>query len=161
VAPQVDQALSWQAVESDLGLFIVGGDLEVVRRVILPHELLAPPASTTTSAVVDEAAEQLAQFLDGTRQVFNVPLSSHGTAFQEAIWGLLSEIPYGSTETYGWIADGIGRPGGARAAGQALGRNPLPLLRPCHRVVAAGGLGGYGGGEALKRSLLAREGTLF
>ncbi len=161
MAPKVDRAVSWQAVESDLGLFFVGGDHDVISRVILPHELVAPPTSTTTSAVVDEAAEQLAQFLDGTRQVFTVPLASHGTAFQEAVWSQLAAIPFGSTETYGWIADGVGRPGGARAAGQALGRNPLPLFRPCHRVVASGGLGGYGGGEALKRSLLAREGTFL
>jgi len=161
VAPKVDQAVSWLAVESDLGLFFVGGDLDVVRRVILPHELIAPPRSSVSSGVVTEAAEQLAAFLDGTRQTFSVPLSSHGTPFQEAVWGLLAEIPYGSTETYGWVADGVGRPGGARAAGQALGRNPLPLLRPCHRVVASAGLGGYGGGDELKRSLLAREGIVL
>jgi methylated-DNA-[protein]-cysteine S-methyltransferase len=158
VGRQLEQSLSWQIVESDLGLFALGGDATTVRRVILPHELPALPFSSTSTAVVDEAARQLASFLAGERQGFSVPLASNGTPFQEAVWALVTEIPFGTTETYGWVADGVGRPGGARAAGQALGRNPLPLLRPCHRVIAAEGLGGYGGGSQLKRSLLALEG---
>lgn len=87
---------------------------------------------------------------------------STGTAFQRRVWEALRSIPAGETRTYGEVAAAAGAPGGARAAGQAVGANPLPLLVPCHRVVpAAGGVGGYsaGPGPSLKRDLLAREGV--
>lgn len=89
---------------------------------------------------------------------FTFAIVPHGTAFDHAVWREVATIPYGSTATYGEIARRIGRPGAARAVGHANGRNPIPLVIPCHRVVAAGGkLGGYGGGLPLKRQLLALE----
>lgn len=83
-----------------------------------------------------------------------------GTRFQRAVWQKLAEIPAGATWGYRDLAAHLGRPGAARAVGQALSRNPLPLLLPCHRVVAAGGLGGFSCGLAWKRYLLGLEGVV-
>jgi methylated-DNA-[protein]-cysteine S-methyltransferase len=87
------------------------------------------------------------------------PLSLQGTTFQKAVWRALAALPPGTTTTYGKIARAIRRPGASRAVGQAVGANPLPILIPCHRVLAAGGkLGGYSAGLQRKRWLLAHEG---
>ncbi|MDH5527272.1 MAG: methylated-DNA--[protein]-cysteine S-methyltransferase [Nitrospirota bacterium] len=87
-----------------------------------------------------------------------VPLDIDGTPFQMAVWCAAAQIPRGQTRTYAQVAEAVGSPGAARAVGQALGANPVPLLVPCHRVVAAGGgLGGFTGGLDLKRRLLALE----
>lgn len=89
-----------------------------------------------------------------------VPLDPGGTPFQRAVWAAARAIPPGATRTYAEVAAAVGRPGAARAVGQALGANPVPLLVPCHRVVAAdGGLGGFTGGALLKARLLALEGV--
>ncbi len=83
-----------------------------------------------------------------------------GTPFQRRVWRTLMEIPRGETRSYGWVAERIGRRGAARAVGQAVGANPLAIVVPCHRVVGSdGGLGGYGGGRALKEKLLRLEGA--
>lgn len=84
---------------------------------------------------------------------------AQGTPFQRQVWRALLEIPCGETRTYGQVAEQIGRPWAARAVGQAVGANPLPIVVPCHRVVGSGGLGGFGGGLALKKRLLALEGA--
>lgn len=85
-----------------------------------------------------------------------------GTEFQRAVWQEVLRIPHGATLTYGDVAERVGRPGAARAVGQAVGSNPIPLLIPCHRVVASnGGLGGFGGGLPLKTTLLRQEGVAF
>jgi methylated-DNA-[protein]-cysteine S-methyltransferase len=89
------------------------------------------------------------------------PLAARGTAFQKAVWSQVARIRPGTTTTYGEIARRLHRPGGSRAVGQAVGANPLPILIPCHRVLAAGGkLGGYSSGLRRKRWLLAHEGLL-
>ncbi len=82
---------------------------------------------------------------------------TQGTPFQQAVWRALLNIPCGETRTYKQIAEQIGRPRAMRAVGQAVGANPLPIVVPCHRVVAAGGLGGFGGGLAMKKRLLQLE----
>jgi methylated-DNA-[protein]-cysteine S-methyltransferase len=81
-----------------------------------------------------------------------------GTDFEKRVWLTLQEIPYGETRTYKWVAEKVGRPNASRAVGQALGRNPLPIILPCHRVIESGGsLGGYSGGVNIKRRLLDME----
>ncbi len=110
--------------------------------------------------VLKSTATQLREYFGGARTEFDVPLELEGTEFQRQVWNELSRIPYGETITYGELARRVGRSGGARAVGQANGRNPVPIIVPCHRVVASDGLGGYGGGLDVKRALLAREGAL-
>ncbi len=106
------------------------------------------------------AAQELEQYLAGRRTAFTVPVRPHGTAFDHRVWDVVARIPYGETVTYGEVASAIGNPKAARAVGSANGRNPIPIIVPCHRVVAAGGrLGGYGGGLPLKRRLLDLETT--
>lgn len=110
------------------------------------------------SPVLQGAAEQVAEYFRGERQVFALPLHWHGTAFQNRVWQALTAIPYAAVESYGEVAERIGAFGASRAVGGANGRNWLPLFVPCHRVIAAGGkLGGYTGGLGLKRRLLAHE----
>lgn len=106
------------------------------------------------------AREQVLEYLAGTRRSFDLDLDlSCGTAFQRSVWRVLETIPFGGTRSYGWVARRAGMPGAARAVGQANAANPLPIVIPCHRVIAAGGaLGGYSGGLTLKRRLLALEG---
>ena len=107
-----------------------------------------------------EIAFTLEDFLAGRRPTLPaLPLRlTGGTPFQRRVWLLLPTIPPGTTMTYGEVASRLGLPRGGRAVGQALGRNPLPVVLPCHRVVARGGPGGFGAGLAWKRFLLAREG---
>lgn len=109
-------------------------------------------------AVVEEAAEQLEAYFAGERGDFALPLAPSGTAFQQAVWARLREIPYGETVTYGAIAAALDRPGASRAVGLAVGRNPVSIVVPCHRVIGAdGSLTGYGGGVERKQRLLALE----
>lgn len=101
---------------------------------------------------------ELHEYFDGTRTAFTFATRIHGTPFQEAVWTELRRIPYGETRTYGEIARALHKPHAFRAVGAANHANPLPIVIPCHRVVqSGGGLGGYGGGLALKRRLLNLE----
>ena len=105
-----------------------------------------------------QVSRELEQYLAGERQEFTFPIRSAGSEFSQRVWRAVQAIPYGETITYGELARRIGNPKAFRAVGTANGRNPLPLVIPCHRVVAAGGrLGGYGGGLRLKRRLLDLE----
>jgi methylated-DNA-[protein]-cysteine S-methyltransferase len=107
---------------------------------------------------LDEAVAELRAYFDGRLREFKVGRDLRGTDFQIRVWRMLAEIPHGATWTYGQLAQRVGRPGASRAVGAANGANPLPLVLPCHRVVASGGkLGGFGGGLDAKRRLLAFE----
>jgi O-6-methylguanine DNA methyltransferase len=109
---------------------------------------------------VKALARALGRYLSGDGWDFTVPLDlSRGTDFDRAVWGALRRIPPGETRTYGDVARALGRPRAARAVGNACGRNPVPVVVPCHRVVASGGIGGFGLGLGLKRRLLALEGV--
>lgn len=104
------------------------------------------------------AIAQVCEFLEGKRRDFSIHLDVRGTEFQRAVWAALEAIPYGETRSYGEVAREIGRPSAVRAVGAANGANPLPLIIPCHRVIASDGkLQGFGGGLALKQRLLAME----
>lgn len=110
------------------------------------------------TALLREAAAQLAAYFAGERRCFSLPLAPVGTAFQQAVWKEMARIPYGETRSYGELAAALGRPGAARAVGMACHRNPLAIFLPCHRVVGAGGaLTGYAGGLQAKAFLLALE----
>jgi methylated-DNA-[protein]-cysteine S-methyltransferase len=106
------------------------------------------------------AATQLREYFAHERREFDLPLAPRGTAFQQRVWHALRAIPYGAVRNYGDVARAIGQPLAVRAVGQANGRNPLPIVIPCHRVIASdGSIGGYSGGLGLKHALLALEGV--
>ncbi len=109
-----------------------------------------------------ELVERLKSYLAGKRVDFHDELDlSTATPFQRRVWQLVRLIPYGETRSYGWLAEQLGKTGAGRAVGQALAKNPLPIVIPCHRVVAKDGrLGGYSGGIEMKRYLLEREAAL-
>ena len=106
------------------------------------------------------AADQLREYFAGARRMFDVPLDLQGTDFQRKAWAALCTIPFGETRTYTQEANIIGRPKAVRAAGSANGRNPVPIIVPCHRVVASNGLGGYSSGIERKVLLLEHESRL-
>ncbi len=156
--------------ETDWGPFAIGATAKGAARVILPNPKgEAQRGSLSHRAAHDAPADarghaalaerEIRAYLAGRLRTFTVPLDlADLTAFQRAVLEGQCRVPYGRTGTYGDLAARIGRPKAARAVGGALGRNPVPLLVPCHRTVAAGGgLGGFGGGLALKRRLLALE----
>ncbi len=105
--------------------------------------------------------EQLLEYFAGTRRDFDLPLAPQGTAFQMQVWRMLATIPFGDTWSYRDLAHAIGKPEAMRAVGAANGRNPLPIVLPCHRVIGAdGSLTGFGGGLPIKEALLRLEGAL-
>lgn len=107
----------------------------------------------------DTAARQLNEYFAGVRRTFAVPFDLRGTSgFMKKVYKVTQKIPFGEVRSYGWIADRMHEPYSARAVGGAMGLNPIPIIIPCHRVVASdGALGGYGGGLSLKKWLLAHE----
>jgi methylated-DNA-[protein]-cysteine S-methyltransferase len=112
------------------------------------------------AAALREAREQLLAYFAGERRTFDLPLNPKGTVFQLKVWNALARIPFGETRSYAQIASGIESPKAVRAVGAANGRNPLPIVLPCHRVIGANGsLTGFGGGLPLKRFLLDHEGV--
>jgi methylated-DNA-[protein]-cysteine S-methyltransferase len=118
----------------------------------------APPEWEPARAPFDEAIRQLSAYFRGALRRFDLPLAPEGTAFQQAVWTALGEIPFGETVSYGALARQIGRPRAVRAVGAANGRNPIPIVIPCHRVIGSDGrLTGYGGGLPVKAALLALE----
>jgi len=121
-------------------------------------ETMAPYKNQATAALIDQTSEELVAYVAGGLQRFTVPIAPAGSAFQQLVWGAVSEVPYGRTTTYGAVAAALGKPRAARAVGHANGANPLPIIVPCHRLVGHdGSLTGYGGGLTLKRWLLDHE----
>jgi len=106
------------------------------------------------------AAEQLWDYLAGSRQLFDLPLDPQGTKFQKSVWNALLNIPYGEIRSYKQVAQAIGNPKACRAVGMANNKNPILIVIPCHRVIGSdGSLMGYGGGLELKEKLLKLEGA--
>ena len=120
---------------------------------------MAPKPDWKQSAAPFRVVErQLREYFEGKRTEFDLLLHPKGTPFQKAVWKALMKIPYGETRSYGDVAKAVGRPTAVRAVGLANGRNPLPIVVPCHRVIGASGkLVGYGGGLPVKQALLDRE----
>ncbi|HZH44697.1 MAG TPA: methylated-DNA--[protein]-cysteine S-methyltransferase [Lysobacter sp.] len=111
--------------------------------------------------VLSRTEAQLGEYFAGTRRAFDLPLAPQGTAFQRTVWYMLARIDYGRTWSYAQLAAALGRPSATRAVGAANGRNPLPIVLPCHRVVGTdGSLTGFGGGLPTKRFLLELEGAV-
>ena len=122
----------------------------------------AGPADPAAVRIAEQAEREIREYLAGRRRTFSVPVDLAALPpFHRTVSEALRKVAYGETVTYGGLARRLGRPKAARAVGQAMARNPVPLLVPCHRVLAASGrLGGFGGGPDLKRRLLDLEGAL-
>ncbi|RDI98220.1 methylated-DNA--[protein]-cysteine S-methyltransferase [Dyella solisilvae] len=138
-------------VADEMGLREIWFERGSHRKAAQPHWLRAPESLAA-------ARRQLEEYFAGTRQQFDLALHPQGTPFQLAVWWELARIPYGGTISYGELARRIGQPLAMRAVGAANGRNPLPIVLPCHRVIGAdGSLTGFGGGLPTKRYLLSLE----
>lgn len=149
-------------MKSPLGLLRLVGDGTALFSVTMTEQRHAAPAEAgwqTDDSAFEQARRQLGDYFAGRRRTFDLALAPSGTAFQKRVWSALTDIPFGRTENYGELARRIGSPKAARAVGLANGRNPLPIIVPCHRVIGAdGSLTGYGGGIERKRWLLQHEG---
>jgi len=155
----------YAVIDSVLGqLTLVAHDASLVG-LYFPHHW-HPPAQDALGEQVDVSSDglltvvtmQLTEYLAGSRERFDVPIATQGDHFQEQVWALLMGIPYGGTTTYGALARRLGDASLARAVGGAVGRNPLSVLVPCHRVIGTNGkLTGYAGGIHRKRLLLDLE----
>lgn len=147
-------------IDSPIGLLTLVASDDGLRKV-----LWADQADDAGDAEFDDAhpvlaaaAEQLTEYFAGDRHAFDLPLDLIGTDFQKAAWMALAEVPYGETTSYGEQAERIGRKGAFRAVGAANGKNPVPIVLPCHRIVGANGaLTGFAGGLDMKQQLLALE----
>lgn len=151
-------------IESPLGELTVVREGEQIAGLYFEHHWYRPPQSSFGPRVddgFDAIAAQLADYFAGQRHGFELPTLLAGTCEQVAIWRLLSRIPYGRTTTYGTLARELDLPIPARDVGKLIGRNPLCILVPCHRVIGStGDLTGYAGGLTRKRALLELEGSV-
>ena len=155
---------AWTTLPSPVGELTVVATDRGLRAVLWPDDEpsrvpldLAERPDPSKGCLAD-AVRQLEAYFAGRLQEFDLPLDLVGTSFQVAVWRALGDIPYGETVTYGGLAASIGQPGKARAVGTAVGRNPVSVVLPCHRVVgASGALTGFAGGLDAKRLLLDLE----
>ena len=161
-------ALFFEHVDTPIGTLTLAADADGLRHIEFPdnrhpvdREDWIPGASGAAADVLRITREQLREYFEGTRHAFDLPLRPQGTAFQMDVWRMLATIPWGATWSYRDLARAIGKPEAVRAVGGANGRNPLPIVLPCHRVIGAdGSLTGFGGGLPTKRFLLRLEGAL-
>jgi methylated-DNA-[protein]-cysteine S-methyltransferase len=145
-------------VDTPIGPLWLARDEDGLCEVAFLTHLDQPRETIPRDPLLAEAARQLRAYFAGALRRFDLPLSPRGTAFQRRVWDAVAAIPYGETATYSELAASIGSPRACRAVGAANGRNPLPVIVPCHRVLgSAGQLTGYGGGLELKRALLDLE----
>ncbi len=142
-------------------LLLEGSDREYVEAISFTHnkEVQLPPGAVETGDGFPEARRQLDEYFLGKRQNFDFPVRLHVKGFRRQVLERLKQVPYGETISYKALGTSIGKPQAARAVGGAVGSNPLSIVIPCHRVLtSAGGIGGFGGGLAAKRTLLRIEG---
>lgn len=158
MAGQLIGDISWARLDTPIGTLSIGATSSAVVAVDFGGvdrdvEFVERPVG-----VLAVALTQLREYFDGSRTEFDVPVDPSGTTFQRDVWGELSRINYGETISYGEQARRVGRPTAARAVGAANGRNPVPVIVPCHRVVGAdGSLTGFAGGVGIKTWLLEHE----
>lgn len=137
-------------------VFVSDRELEDVRRE--QSLVCGAPVVDQRHPLLVRAAHELRGYFDGRRQAFTLPLDAHGTPFQRHVWDVIGRVPYGATLTFQQLAERIGRPRAVRSVANACARNPLPIIVPCHRIVAHdNALAGYVGGIAVKRRLLVLE----
>lgn len=152
-------------VQTALGELTLVADGDELIGIYFPGHWHLPKASTfgvhvnaTEDELFSQTKAQIDEYLNGERQSFDVPVRTDGNQFSEQVWAMLKEIPYGSTTTYGALAERLGNRHLAQRVGQAVGWNPISIVIPCHRVVGAdGSLTGYAGGLERKQRLLELE----
>lgn len=150
--------LRWTVHESPLGPLILRGGPSGLTALHFPRHGGPLDEADHTPAAFAEATRQLDEYFAGRRTRFELALDLGGSPFQRAVWERLLATPYGTTVSYSQLADALGRRGRARAVGAAVGRTPVPIIVPCHRVLGAdGSLTGYGGGLQRKQALLHLE----
>jgi len=154
--------VNYAYLDTPIGTLLIAGDADAVLQITFPSRGKAAKAEAgwveSQRGPVGEAIRQLREYFAGKRTGFDLPLAPRGTEFQRSVWRQLQEIPYGETISYGELARRVGNPKASRAVGSANGANPLPIVIPCHRVIAGNGtLGGFGGGLPMKQTLLALE----
>lgn len=155
--------IRYTVTASPLGDIAIAASEQGLCRLALPSQLALRPFASDwqrDDSIAGDAKQQLQEYFAGQRQQFALCLDLQGTDFQQQVWQTLQTVPYGAYWSYGQLAAAVGRPKAVRAVGAANGRNPLPIIVPCHRVVGANGkLTGYFGGADIKAQLLALEGT--
>jgi len=153
--------LLYTTIDSPIGKLLLLGDgraLHALHMLDAPRPRQIDPSWERSDEPFDEVKRQLREYFAADRTEFDLPLELRGNDFQLEVWHALTEIPYGTTTSYGEIARRIGRPDAPRAVGLANGQNPIAVIVPCHRVIGASGkLVGYGGGLERKRLLLELE----
>lgn len=151
-------AVSLTHVKSPVGIWTIEGCAAGICEIHMPGRKI-PARKGEGELHAQKAKQQLEEYFAGNRKRFSVKRCAVDTTdFRKSTWSAIDNIPYGQTKTYGEVAAQIGHPLAFRAVGTANGNNPWPIITPCHRVVASNGLGGYGGGLAVKRFLLELEG---
>lgn len=153
--------MRYRYVNSPLGDILVAGDDSGLRVIGFPEgkgRIEPAPDWERDDTAFEEARRQLGEYFAGERRTFDLEIAPNGTPFQLSVLEALQRIPYGETRSYADIAETVGKPKAVRAVGAANGRNPLPIVIPCHRVVGSNGsLTGFGGGLEAKRYLLELE----
>lgn len=160
---QLRSALHYQLLDTPIGTLRLVSDGTHLISIQFPgrHSTQCDDI-TPVDPVLQACAAQLTEYFSGTRTHFDLPLKAGGTDFQEEVWSALRQIPYGELRSYRDIATVIGRPKAVRAVGAANGRNPIPIVVPCHRVIGSdGSLTGFAGGLPMKTRLLTLEGALL
>ena len=160
--PNIDEPLTRISFDTALGLVTITASAKGLIAINLPRRSV-PKSPEPLPAGFTRLVESFRAYFDGRKVDFPVKLDLRAaTPFQVKVWQAARLIPYGETRSYRWIAEQIGQPEAVRAVGQALGKNPLPIIIPCHRVLASdGALGGYSGGLEIKRTLLNLEKGIF
>jgi len=165
-----ETAIFYDHMSSPIGRLLLAADAIGLRRIGFERERRPLPIGDDwlhAPQRLEFTRVQLQEYFAGARQQFELPLHPIGTAFQQSVWTALTQIPYGATISYADLATNIRKPSAVRAVGAANGRNPLPIVVPCHRVIGRdGSLTGFGGGLPVKAKLLAleaqhRDGDLF
>ena len=152
----------YEQLETRMGKIIIAADDQALRFVLLPDHgrpaRAEPGWQRRSTPLILRARRQLAAYFAGKLYEFDLPLELNGTPFQRTVWRELARVPFGATVSYGELARRVHKPQASRAVGAACGRNPLPIVIPCHRVIGKdGGLVGFAGGLSLKTALLELE----
>lgn len=149
----------YKKIESPIGILTIFSSGKGICRIDFENENpRLEDCEAGSDLHIEECVHQVDLYFKKELKEFNLKLDINGTEFQKAVWNELLKIPYGELNTYGQIAKDIGKPNASRAVGQALNKNPIPIVIPCHRVIGAdGSLTGFGGGLRIKEFLLEHE----